>query len=87
MSCGRPRSTSREPGRSWRRSASSRRRSAASPKSSASTYESRKEEGEDPFQRGINSIQLFWDGTRWWVVNIAWDQERDDNEIPDKYLN
>jgi hypothetical protein len=52
-----------------------------------STYESRREEGEDPFQRGINSIQLFWDGTRWWVVNIAWDQERDDNEIPDKYLN
>ena len=52
-----------------------------------STYESRLEEEEEPFQRGINSIQLFWDGTRWWIVNIAWDQERDDNEIPDKYLN
>ncbi len=52
-----------------------------------STYESRIGEGEDPVQRGINSIQLFWDGTRWWIVNIAWDQERDDNEIPDKYLN
>ncbi len=52
-----------------------------------SAYESRKGEDEDPFQRGINSIQLFWDGTRWWIVNIAWDQERDDNEIPAKYLN
>ena len=52
-----------------------------------STYESRIGEGEDPVQRGINSIQLFWDGTRWWIVNIAWDQERDDNEIPAKYLN
>lgn len=52
-----------------------------------STYESRTEEGEDPFQRGINSIQLFWDGSRWWIVNIAWDSERDDNQIPDKYLN
>lgn len=52
-----------------------------------SAYESRIEEGEGPTQRGINSIQLFWDGTRWWIVNIVWDQERDDNEIPDKYLN
>ena len=52
-----------------------------------STYESRVEEDEEPFQRGINSIQLFWDGTRWWIVNIAWDQEREDNPIPDEYLN
>ena len=52
-----------------------------------STYGSRIEEDAEPFQRGINSIQLFWDGSRWWIVNIVWDQERDDNQIPDKYLN
>ena len=23
-----------------------------------------------PFMRGINSIQLFNDGTRWWVVTV-----------------
>jgi hypothetical protein len=36
--------------------------------------------------RGINSIQLFNDGTRWWVVNIFWDSERQGLTIPDKYL-
>lgn len=51
-----------------------------------STYESRVEEDDDPFQRGINSIQLFWDGSRWWIVNILWDQEREENPIPVKYL-
>lgn len=39
-----------------------------------------------PFQRGINSIQLFNDGTRWWVVTVYWDAERADNPIPAKYL-
>ncbi len=39
-----------------------------------------------PFQRGINSIQLLDDGTRWWVVTVYWDAERADNPIPRKYL-
>lgn len=39
-----------------------------------------------PFARGINSIQLFNDGRRWWVVTIFWDSERPDNRIPEKYL-
>ena len=51
-----------------------------------STYESRLEEDADPVQRGINSIQLFWDGYRWWMVNILWAQEREGSEIPERYL-
>src|SRR2546423_8829213 len=39
-----------------------------------------------PFARGINSIQLFDDGTRWYVVTIYWDSERPGNPIPEKYL-
>lgn len=39
-----------------------------------------------PFARGINSIQLRHDGTRWYVVTIFWDSERADNQIPSKYL-
>ena len=39
-----------------------------------------------PFMRGINSIQLFHDGTRWWVATIMWDSERPDNPIPQMYL-
>jgi hypothetical protein len=52
-----------------------------------STYESRRTQADEkPFARGINSIQLFNDGTRWWVVTVYWDSERAQNPIPAKYL-
>jgi len=52
-----------------------------------STYESRrKAEDPQPFQRGINSIQLLKDANRWWIVTIYWDGERPGNTIPPKYL-
>ena len=47
-----------------------------------SSYESRNALGEAPFARGINSIQLLFDGKRWWVVSILWDEERPDNPLP-----
>jgi hypothetical protein len=47
-----------------------------------SSYESRHAAGEAPFARGINSIQLLNDGTRWWIVSILWDEERTDNPLP-----
>lgn len=51
-----------------------------------STYESRHAKGEKPFARGINSFQLFNDGTRWWVVSIYWEGETPAKPIPEKYL-
>ncbi len=51
-----------------------------------STYEVRRAKDEDPFMRGINSIQLFFDGDRWWVLTIYWDSEREDSPIPREYL-
>jgi len=52
-----------------------------------STYESyHSQKDEQPFARGINSIQLLYDGSRWWVVNIYWMQETDEYPIPAKYL-
>ena len=36
--------------------------------------------------RGINSIQLFHDGQRWWISSILWQDETEDNPIPQKYL-
>lgn len=52
-----------------------------------STYDSRRTaEDSEPFARGINSIQLLDDGTRWWIVTVMWDSERPDNPIPAKYL-
>ena len=51
-----------------------------------STYESRNAKDGKPFARGINSLQLFNDGKRWYVVSIFWDEERADNPLPQKYL-
>src|SRR6266404_2668646 len=52
-----------------------------------STYESRHDPREaEPFMRGINSIQLFNDGSRWWILSIYWQHESPSNAIPEKYL-
>ncbi|HVF55143.1 MAG TPA: hypothetical protein VM934_03275 [Pyrinomonadaceae bacterium] len=52
-----------------------------------STYEARRSDADaEPFIRGINSIQLFHDGTRFHVVTVFWDFERPDNPIPQEYL-
>ena len=52
-----------------------------------SSYESKHSpQDSEPFMRGINSIQLYHDGRRWWIVTIFWQHEQVDNPIPDKYL-
>ena len=51
-----------------------------------STYESRQTEKGPVIARGINSIELFWDGTRWWIANGVWTDETKDNPIPKEYL-
>jgi hypothetical protein len=52
-----------------------------------SAYQSRRTADGEVFARGINSIQLVNDGTRWWVVSIFWDSETPANPIPAKYIN
>ena len=51
-----------------------------------STYESRETKDGKAIDRGINSMEFFFDGERWWCVEIYWDAERPGNPIPDKYL-
>ena len=52
-----------------------------------STYESRHNSDDPkPFMRGINSIQLFYDGSRWWIVTIYWQHESPEHPIPEIYL-
>lgn len=50
-----------------------------------STYEGRAQT-EDMVVRGINSIQLVNDGTRWWVVSVFWEAETDENPLPAEYV-
>jgi len=51
-----------------------------------STYESKKTPDGKAFARGINSIELFWDGARWFIAGAIWDSERKDNPIPKELL-
>jgi len=52
-----------------------------------STYDSKHTPDGVPFARGINSFQLYSDGTRWWIVTIFWDAETSDKPIRAKYLS
>ena len=36
--------------------------------------------------RGVNYFQLYWDGTRWWITGMVWDDERKDNPIPKEWI-
>ena len=52
-----------------------------------STYEAFDAAGSSvPLKRGINSVQLFHDGSRWWIVSVLWDDERPGVAIPEEYL-
>ena len=51
-----------------------------------STYDSRRTADGDVFARGINSIQLFDDGTRWWIVSVYWQSETPEFPLPAEYL-
>jgi hypothetical protein len=52
-----------------------------------STYESRITKDGPVIARGVNSIEVFWDGKRWWIAGAIWDQERTDNPLPKEFLN
>lgn len=52
-----------------------------------SAYDSRRAANDaQPFARGINSIQLVNDGTRWWIVTVLWASEGPNQQIPERYL-
>jgi hypothetical protein len=52
-----------------------------------STYESRHDPKDPaPFARGINSFQLFFDGTRWWIMTIYWADETTQTPLPPEFL-
>lgn len=51
-----------------------------------STYAStRTATNAQPFMRGINSIQLFNDGKRWWILSVFWQPETKDLPLPKEY--
>lgn len=52
-----------------------------------STYQSTDvEQKRKTYVRGINSISLVNDGTRWWIVSAQWQYETKARPIPRQYL-
>mgnify|MGYP003411377513 CR=1 FL=1 len=52
-----------------------------------STYETKEKKDGPVTNRGINSIQLFKDKDRYYIVNIFWCAESMRNELHKKYLS
>ena len=51
-----------------------------------STYEMRRAPDAPVFGRGVNSLSLFWDGTRWWIASAVWTDEAPGHPIPPENL-
>jgi hypothetical protein len=47
-----------------------------------SAYEGRPTPDGPAFLRGINGLQLWNDGRRWWIASIVWDNERPGSSLP-----
>lgn len=47
-----------------------------------STYAARHSQGGEVVMRGVNSLQLVHDGTRWWVLTILWNPEVPGEALP-----
>ena len=51
-----------------------------------SVYATRRTENGPLLARGINYFQLYWDGSRWWIAGMVWEDERPDNPIPADWI-
>ena len=51
-----------------------------------STYETKEKKDGPVTNRGINSIQLFYDGQRYYIITIFWCAESMGFPLPEKYL-
>lgn len=53
-----------------------------------STYESHftNKDGAQEITKGVNNIQLYFDGDRYYIVSIFWDANAKNIEVPDRYL-
>jgi hypothetical protein len=51
-----------------------------------STSEARQTPNGQVTGRGLDNVELFWDGKRWWIVYASITEERPDNPLPKEFL-
>jgi hypothetical protein len=51
-----------------------------------SSYEGKNASTGKVVTRGVNIFQLYFDGKRWWILSMVWDEETPANPIPPDLL-
>lgn len=51
-----------------------------------STYATGNEDRTKVDRYGVNSIELFWDGARWWITSWMFDGRNPPPPVPEEYL-
>jgi uncharacterized protein DUF4437 len=51
-----------------------------------SVYETRRTSNGPLIGRGVNYLLLYWGGTRWWIANAVWDDERPNSRLPQSWI-
>jgi hypothetical protein len=51
-----------------------------------SSYEGKNASTGKVVTRGVNIFQLYFDGKRWWILSMVWDEETPQNPIPPDLL-
>jgi hypothetical protein len=46
------------------------------------SYQIKHDPKDEPLVRGVNALQLYFDGTRWWIASVIWDTDRPGNPLP-----
>ena len=52
-----------------------------------SVYQMRRTANGPLLGRGVNYLLLYWDGTRWWIANAVWDDERPNSKLPPGWID
>lgn len=52
----------------------------------ASAYETQTGPAGETRSRGVNYLQLYFDGQRWWITSVVWQTEDAANPIPPELL-
>lgn len=53
----------------------------------SSAFEARRSPADaEPFLRGVNAIQAYDDGKRWWLISVAWSAETPEWPVPTDLL-
>ncbi|NNF04833.1 MAG: hypothetical protein HKN17_10240 [Rhodothermales bacterium] len=51
-----------------------------------SSYQKHFWDDDNIMGRGINSFQLLYNGDRWWIVSIIWDEENGAGPLPHEFM-